>query len=235
MKLQNKVIAITGASDGIGREIALRLAQEGTNLALIARSAEKLDETKKKAEDLGAKSVRTYVCDLRRTEDLEHTAKAVVLDFGRTDILINDAGVWQKLNPLENIEPDTIDEVIGTNLSALIHATRFFLPHLKEQKEAAIVNVVSKSGLVAQKGQSVYTASKYGVRGFTEVLREDLKGSGVRVAGVYQSGTDTKMFEKTGEAFATDTFTKAADLADVVAYMLSRPERIWLNEVCIDH
>jgi NADP-dependent 3-hydroxy acid dehydrogenase YdfG len=88
---------------------------------------------------------------------------------------------------------------------------------------------------VAQAGQSVYTASKYGVRGFTEVLKVDLKDTNVKVAGVYQSGTNTNMFKKAGDDFSTDNFTNPADLADLIAYILSRPEKIWLHDVQIDH
>jgi len=149
--------------------------------------------------------------------------------------LINDAGVWQKMMPLEDIKPETIDDIIGINLTAFIHITRLFMPVLKSREEAAIINVISKSGIVAQEGQSVYMASKYGVRGFTDVLRADLKDTNVRVAGVYQSGTNTKMFTKTGEDFSTEKFTDPADLADVVAYMLLLPKKIWLPEVRVEY
>ena len=109
------------------------------------------------------------------------------------------------------------------------------MPELKNRKESAIINVSSKSGVVPQAGQSVYTASKYGVRGFTEVLKADLKGTNVRVAGIYQSGTNTKMFEKTGEDFPIQKFTDPADLAAVIVYMLSMPERIWLHDVRVEY
>jgi short-subunit dehydrogenase len=235
MKLENKTVIITGASDGIGKQIALRLAKEKCNLALIGRDEGRLKETKKESEEQGATNVKTYPCDIRKTDKLETTIKSIISDFEAVDILINNAGVWQKLMPLEEIKKETVDEVIETNLSALIHTTRLLLPSLKERKESAIINVVSKSGVTAQKGQSIYTASKYGTRGFTEVLKADLKESNVRVAGVYQSGTNTKMFEKTGETFSTEKLTDPTDLADVVAYMLSRPEKIWLHDVRVEY
>lgn len=88
--------------------------------------------------------------------------------------------------PVDQVSESFIDEVIQTNLLGLIHTTRFVLPHLRANHQGAIINIVSKSGLVAQAGQSVYTASKYGVHGFTEVLKLDLKGTAIKVAGVYQ-------------------------------------------------
>lgn len=96
---------------------------------------------------------------------------------------------------LDDIPAEKIDTIISTNLASVIHLTHQILPILRQQDEGVILNIVSQSGVVAQAGQSVYTATKYGVRGFTDVLKTDLKESNVRVAGVYQSGTRTKMFE----------------------------------------
>jgi NADP-dependent 3-hydroxy acid dehydrogenase YdfG len=136
--------------------------------------------------------------------------------------------------PIDKIEESIVDDVIATNLSALIHTTRLLLPTLRTRDEAAIINVISKSWITAQEGQSVYTASKYGVHGFTEVLKTDLKNTNIKVAGVYQSGTNTKMFEKAWEGFSTENFTNPSDLADVIAYMLSRPDKIRLHDVRIE-
>ena len=234
MKLKNKIIVITGASDGIGKQIALRLAKESSKLALIARDEKRLVEVSKEAKKLGAIDVKIYACDIRQTDKLEITIKSIISDFGSIDILINNAGIWQKLMPVDKISKEVVDDVIETNLLALIHITRLLLPTLRTRDEAAIINVTSKSGVVAQEGQSVYTASKYGVRGFTEVLKIDLKDTNVKVAGVYQSGTNTRMFEKAGENFPTKKFTNPSDLADVIAYMLTRPDKIWLHDVRVE-
>ena len=234
MKLKNKIIVITGASDGIGKQIAFRLAKEGGKLALIARDEKRLAEVGKEAVKLGAVDVKIYVCDICQTDNLEIVIKSIISDFGTVDILINNAGIWQKLMPVDEISREVVDDVIETNLLSLIHTTRLLLPTLRLRDESAIINIISKSGVVAQEGQSVYTASKYGVRGFTEVLKADLKDTNIKVAGVYQSGTDTKMFEKTGENFPTDKFTNPSDLADVIAFMLTRPDNIWLHNVYIE-
>ena len=97
MKLKDKVVVITGASDGIGRQIALRLAKECTKLALIARNEERLRNTVDEATSFGASEAKFYSCDLRNTEKLESVANKIISDFGHVDILINNAGVWQKL------------------------------------------------------------------------------------------------------------------------------------------
>ncbi len=174
---------------------------------------------------------RAYAFDLTDSEALDTTAKAILTDFGGADVLINNAGIWHKAGPLDTIEPDMLVATVQTNLTALMQLTRHMLPSLRARDEAAILNVASKSGVVAQAGQSVYTATKYGVRGFTDVLKLEEKDNGARVAGLYQSGTNTQMFAKAGEDMPNRIFTEPDDLADVVVFMLSRPPKIWMHEV----
>ncbi len=233
MNIQHKTIVITGASDGIGKSIAYRLAKENTRLVLIARNTEKLQQVAKKTTQLGADTVEMYSCDISNTPTLTDMAKTITKDFQSIDVLINNAGIWQKQMPLDELSVQTIDDVINTNLSAVIHLTRLLLPQLRQADEAAIINVISKSGVLAQAGQSVYTASKYGVRGFTDVLKEDLKNTPIKVAGIYQSGTKTQMFAKADESVNTDNLTDPDDLANVVAFMLQQPKNIWLHDVRI--
>lgn len=235
MTLRNKVVVVTGASDGIGREVALRLAKENVKLALVARNKEKLDDTVKKVSDNGSPNAIAYTCDLLDNRQIDETVKKIITHFKEVDALVNIAGVWQKMNYLENISDEEIDKVISTNLSALIHITRHMLPHLKEQKEAAIINLSSRSGVQALPGQTIYCASKWGVRGFTEVLKEDLKDTTVRVAGIYPAGIRTRILEKAGDPIATHEFTDPKDIAEVVVFMLSRPPKIWLHEVRITY
>lgn len=233
MTLENKNIIITGASDGIGKQIAIKLSCEKPNLFLLGRSTKKLDETKNKCREKGSNTVKIFPFDL--TDNLALDNFVTEINQEEVDILINCAGIWQKRDETENISDNEIIKIINTNLTSQILLTKKILPNLKKQEEAAIINIVSKSGIVAQKGQSVYSASKWGMRGFTDVLRTDLKETKIRVGAVYQSGTNTKMFEKTGEDMPIEKFTDPADLADTVLFMLSRPEKIWLNEVHVNY
>jgi len=236
MKIQNKTIIITGSSDGIGKAIALRLGKEKANIALVARNEKKLREVEKEALKLGANKIQTYPCDIRNEESIKNTVNLIKSDFGEIDVLINNAGVWQKLMQADEISTEITQAVLETNLHGTINMTQMVLPHLRSNSdETAIINISSKSGTTAQAGQAVYTASKYGVRGFTEVLHEDLKGSSIRVAGIYQAGTNTEMFSKTNENFPVEKFTDPNDLADVVRYMLSLPEKIWLHDVRVEY
>lgn len=231
MNLKGKVVVVTGSSDGIGKAVALRLAKDEVKLVLIARNEEKLAAVREQALTLWAASVNAYACDMSDTHLLESTVETIISDLWEVDVLVNNAGIWQKSMQLDQIESSTIDDVIEINLTALIRSTRLFLPMLRTREQAAIINVSSKAWVVPQGGFSVYSATKYGVRGFTEVLKEDLKDTSIRVAWLYQSGTNTNMFAKVDEDFPVEKFTDPADLADVVGYMLWLPPKIWLHDV----
>lgn len=226
MKLANKVALVTGASEGIGKAIAKSFAAEGAKVIAISRGIESVNLPK----DLVVKK-----CDVSNPDDVRQLVEFIETEFRQLDIVVNNAGIWQKMSGLESIKDETIEAVIDTNLKGVIYTTKYCLPLLSKSPEAALVNVVSKSGVVAQEGQSVYTASKYGVRGFTDVLREDLKESNIRILAVYQAGTNTEMFAKTGENFPTDKFTQPEDLAATIVGAVGAPEKFWVNELHINY
>ncbi len=221
-----KKVLITGASDGIGRSIAIKLAKDGYSLVICGRDEDKLNKV---ASECG-NNVQVLAFDINDSE----ARKTAIESVQDVDILINNAGIWHKVGDLETLTDENVAEVISTNLTSQILLTKQLLPGMKDREGSAILNVISKSGIAAQQGQTVYTASKYGMRGFTDVLREDTKENAVRIGAVYQSGTNTKMFEKAGEDFPVETFTEPDDLADVVAFILSRPKKLWINEVRVE-
>lgn len=236
MDLKNKIAVVTGASDGLGREVCLKLAKEGVSLALIARDEERLGEVKNKCLELGSPKVEGYPCDISNNEKVKETINKILVDFNSVDILLNIAGIWQELNLLENIPDEVIDSVIDIDLKGMIYTTKPLLKYFKEEdKEAVILNVSSRSGVTAQEGQNIYTAAKWGVTGFSESLKADLKDSKIKVATIFQGGTNTKMFEKTGERFNQTKFINPEDLADVIVFMLSRPPQIWLHDVRVEY
>lgn len=236
MDLKGKVAVVTGASDGIGKQVALKLAAEGVSLALIGRNEDRLAEVKNKCLELGSSKVEGYVCDISDRASVKENINKILVDFDSVDILLNIAGIWQKLNLLQDIPDEEIDSVIDVDLKGMIYVTKLLLKHFKEaDNEAIILNISSRSGVTAQDGQSIYTAAKWGVTGFTEVLKADLKETKIRVATVFQGGTNTEMFRKTGEGFKQDKFIKPEDLADVIVFMLSRPPQIWLHDVRVEY
>jgi short-subunit dehydrogenase len=238
MELKNKKILITGASDGIGKATALRLAKENTYLILLGRDKEKLEQIKEECIKQGALETTTYAFDLADADDLETKAEKIKKQHKDINVLLNIAGIWQKTGELDTLTHTQIDYILNTNLNGLIKLTNTLLPNLRVQHEAAIINISSRSGYSAQSGQSVYTASKYGVKGFTEVLYQDLKDTNVRVAGVYQGGTNTQMFNKAGDIKTEEklkTFIPTEELAEVIIFMLTRGNNCWLPEIKVEN
>lgn len=168
-----KTILITGASDGIGKHIAIKLSDQTNKLILFGRNAKRLKEVKSQCEANGS-LVEIYSFDLTNFDDLNKITQAI-LENNKIDILINNAGVWHKVGDLTSISEQKIAEVINLNLTSHILLTKLLLKQMRSRQDAAIINIISRSGIVAQAGQSVYTASKYGMKGFTDVLREDTK------------------------------------------------------------
>lgn len=226
MKITDKVALVTGASEGIGKAIVAHLVSENVKVVAVSRSIE---------EHPYLEGVTTKNCDISKLEDVKKLTEFISKEFGQLDIVINNAGVWQKMSDLEEVDEKTIDAVLDTNLKGTIYVTKYSLPLLRKAPEAALVNIVSKSGVVAQAGQSVYTASKFGLKGFTDVLREDLKESNIHILGVYQSGTNTEMFAKTGEEFSTEKFTQPEDLAATIVGAIAAPEKFWVNELHVNY
>jgi NAD(P)-dependent dehydrogenase (short-subunit alcohol dehydrogenase family) len=234
MDLTNKRILVTGGSDGIGKHICLKLAATGARLAILGRNAERLEAVAQACKEAGAPEALPLTCDLQDPAAISAVTAEVLETFGGLDIVINNAGIWHKAGPLDTIAPEMLQATVQTNLTGLMQMTQALLPALRENDESIVLNVVSKSGVVAQAGQSVYTATKYGVRGFTEVLKADEAETGVRVGGLYQSGTNTEMFAKAGEDVPNHIFTEPDDLADVVVFVLSRPPKLWIHDIRIE-
>lgn len=226
MNITEKIALVTGAREGIGRAIALQLADKGARVIAISRDI--------KDGEFNRHNITEKQCDITSLSQIGSLFEWLDNTFGGLDILINNAGIWQKVNQLDAIPPEVIEKVIATDLTGTIMLTRAALPFLRRSAAAAIINVVSKSGVVAQEGQSVYTAAKYGLRGFTEVLRVDLRATNIHIMAVYQSGTDTNMFRKAGDDFPTNSFTDPTDLANSIVSNLAGPDKFWVKELHVD-
>ncbi|WP_085309141.1 SDR family NAD(P)-dependent oxidoreductase [Planktotalea arctica] len=152
MKLEGKRIVVTGGSDGIGRHICLKLAEQGCHLAILGRDKARLGTAAEEASGLGATSARSYCVDFMDSAGIASAAALIIADLGGVDILINNAGIWHKAGPLDSISDEMLHCTVQTNLTAAMQLTQKLLPSLRAQGEAAIVNVVSKSGVLAQAG-----------------------------------------------------------------------------------
>lgn len=171
--LADKVVVITGAGSGIGRALALNLAEKGALLALSDVNEEGLAETVVLAEKAGAKEVRSDRLDVADRAAFEAYAAAVAAHFGRVNVVVNNAGV-ALAGDFVDLDMKDIDWITGINFWGVVHGSKFFLPHLIESGDGHLVNISSLFGLIAMPGQSMYNASKFAVRGMTEAIREEM-------------------------------------------------------------
>ncbi len=187
--LRDGVAVVTGAGSGIGRGLAQRLAAAGSAVALADVDEAGLMET---AASLSGKraAATTHVVDVADEAAVRSFAEDVVARHGRVTLLVNNAGV-ALYGTFEEISLDDLRWLMGVNLWGTIYGVKYFLPILKQQPRAHIVNLSSVFGLVAPTGQSAYAASKFAVRGFTEALRHELEGTPVFVSCVHPAGVKT--------------------------------------------
>jgi NAD(P)-dependent dehydrogenase (short-subunit alcohol dehydrogenase family) len=169
----DKVVAITGAGSGIGRALALNLARQGAVLALSDVDDRGLAETVDRARSAGVREVRSDHLDVADRAAFAAYAAAVAEQFGRVNVVINNAGV-ALTGDLVDLTYEDMDWIMGINFWGVVHGTKEFLPHLIASGEGHLVNISSLFGLVSVPGQSMYNAAKYAVRGFSEAVREEM-------------------------------------------------------------
>ncbi|QAY68433.1 SDR family NAD(P)-dependent oxidoreductase [Paenibacillus protaetiae] len=191
MLVKNKIVLISGASSGIGALTAQRLAARGAVPVLTGRSKQKLEQAA--AAITGEKAV--YTMDVTDMAQVEQTVQAVAARYGRIDILLNNAGFGYFESFME-ASTQSFEDMMNTNYMGMVRLTKLVLPYMLEQKGGQIVNVASMAGKLATPKSTAYSASKHAVLGFTNALRMELKGSGVKVASVNPGPIDTPFFEQ---------------------------------------
>ncbi|MGB0523025.1 MAG: SDR family NAD(P)-dependent oxidoreductase [Flammeovirgaceae bacterium] len=190
--LDGKVAVVTGAASGIGRELAIQLAQKGAILVITDFNAAQLAETLKAVQAIQPSS-QSYVFDVSDKRAFQQFAQEAITTFKHIDIVINNAGVALGKYTVEQVSYDDFEWIVGINLWGMIYGTKEFLTHLKSRPEAYIVNVSSLFGLIGVKYQAAYCTTKFAIRGFTESLRQELAHTNVRVLAVHPGGIKTNI------------------------------------------
>lgn len=213
-KLHNSVAVITGAASGIGAALAAELAQRGCHLALADRDDQGLQALVRRLLSTATNAqihISTHLLDVTDRTAIAAFPDAVVGRHGSVNLLFNNAGIASMGTFIEQSE-DEFDAVLNVNLWGVIRMTRAFLPLLKREQEAHIVNLSSVFGLVAPAGQAAYATSKFGVRGFSEALRHELANTGVRVMAVHPGGIRTAIAANARPAAVLDPAFKAQQI-----------------------
>ncbi len=190
--LEDKVVVITGAGSGIGRQLALNAAGRGALLAISDWDAGGLAETVDLLKSAGVRELRSDRVDVSDRAAVAEWAAAVAEQFGRVNMVINNAGVTVT-GDFEEMSYEDFDWIVGVNLMGVVNGTKEFLPHLIASGDGHVINLSSLFGLISMPGQTAYNATKYAVRGFTEALREEMLVSGheVGVTCVHPGGIKT--------------------------------------------
>jgi short-subunit dehydrogenase len=192
MKLSSNMVAVvTGAAGGIGRATAEALARRGCDLALVDIDEAALREAGDTIKRTGRR-VSIHVVDVADAEAMERLPDAVVKQRGGLHLLVNNAGVSLS-GPLESYALDDLRWIVGVNLWGVVHGCKLFLPHLRQQSRAHIVNICSDFGLLGFPTKTAYCTTKFAIRGFTESLRAELYGTNVGVTSVYPGPVDTAL------------------------------------------
>ncbi len=237
--LSGKVVAVTGASSGIGQATALACAAAGASVALAARRTDRIAAV---AEEISAQGGRAIA--VTTDVSVESEARAFVQtahdDLGRLDVLVNNAGVML-LGPIEDAPTDEWRRMIDANVYGVLYCTHAALPLMRAQGSGHIVNVSSVAGRVARAGSGVYNLTKFGIGAFSESLRQEGVGIGVRVTTIEPGAVATELpshlrpevLEQMGKRFAGVQPLQAEDIANAILYAIGQPENVSVNEVLV--
>ena len=228
--LQGKVALITGASQGIGLAIAHGLARQRCRLVLTGRTLAPLEKAGRELKRGGLR-VLAKACDVRDLESVQSLAASVRKQFGRVDLLINNAGISHATVPIPKLTFELWREVIDTNLNGTFLVTREILPLMR--KGSAIVNNLSIAAVRVFPGMSAYNASKHGALALTNTLREEQRANGIRVIALLPGATDTRIWETFWPEAPRAKMMKPETVAQALINVLALPENATVEELMI--
>ena len=243
IELKGKVVLVTGASSGFGMDAARLFAYEGCSVVLAARRIDRLQELAASIQAQGGEAFAVPV-DVADREEIEIMVDTVLDIYGRVDILFNNAG-FGRLAWLENMSAERdIEMQIAVNLLGVIQVSHAVLPGMLKRRSGHIINMSSVAGWIAPPTYAVYSASKYGVRGFTDALRREVQPFGVEVSGIYPGPAQTEFGQHTGDhPMRTSPLRRyfhsmtSEEVAERVIELAKRPRRAvilpWYYKVAI--
>jgi NADP-dependent 3-hydroxy acid dehydrogenase YdfG len=244
-RLDGTVALVTGASSGIGEATAVALAAQGAAVAVAARRKDRLDELVSRISDDGGTAL-AIEADVTSQDQAKGAVERTVSELGRLDTLVNNAGVML-LGPIVDAPTEEWDRMIALNLQGLLYCSHAAIPHLLRAAQdsprgvADLINISSVAGRVARMGSGVYNLTKWGVGAFSESLRQEVTRRGVRVSLVEPGAVDTELTDHlrpeiqqtTRKRFEGVEKLEAADIAEAIEYIVTRPRRVAVNELLI--
>ena len=219
--LKDKVVLITGASSGFGEDAARLFAKEGCKVVLAARRLEKLQSLAGEIQEAGGEALAVPV-DVNNPAEIAVMVETTLDLYGQIDILFNNAG-FGSLNWFEELQPERqIETVVRVNLIGTMLVTRAVLPHMLERGTGHVINMSSVAGLIAPPLLTAYSASKFGVRSFTDALRREVAPFGIRVSGIYPGPATTEFGQQLDRTSARERINNIIDVRMTSEYVASR-------------
>jgi NADP-dependent 3-hydroxy acid dehydrogenase YdfG len=235
--IKNKVVLITGGSTGIGAEVARTLAAKGAKVAIAARREDKLDAVRTEIAAQGG-DIRAYVMDVTDKHQVKAVVETVVQDFGRLDVIINNAGIMP-IRPMSEVNTDEWDAMIDVNIKGTLYGIAAALPLFLAQESGHIINLSSVAGIkVFAPGGTVYSGTKFAVSAISEGLRMEV-GSAVRVTSIEPGAVESDLkLGTTGTARDTvhgfyEQAIPASSVARAIAFAIEQPDDVDINAIVI--
>ena len=211
---------VTGASRGIGKTIALQLAEDGYDVALVGRDVKSLEAVAAEVAALGVRA-SAIAADLTRTESASEIVEKTVQEFGGLDLLVNCAGLSHK-GSFTTVTPEEWDRVFAVNARAPFFICQAALPYLKESQKPIVINIASVVGFKGYIDQSVYASSKHALTGFTKVFAKEVQPFGIRVHLISPGGVATEMVKKMRPDIQPDELIQPEEIAEIVHFLVTR-------------
>jgi NADP-dependent 3-hydroxy acid dehydrogenase YdfG len=231
VSIKNKTVLITGGSKGIGRALALLLAEKGVNLSLVARSEIELMSLKAEIEVIGTK-VEIFIGSVADENFVKETIATTINSFGKIDALINNAGfgIFQQATEISTADWDSIYD---TNVKGTFLFCRESIPYMKAAGGGHIINIASDVAKRVFDGGSLYCSSKYAQDAFSMALRKEVRKDAIKVSVVYSGLVDTYFHNRVeGDPHQSEYLT-AQNMADVISYILEAPKHVVIDELMI--
>ena len=229
--LRGRRVLITGASRGLGRALAEVFAKEGSSLMLVARRGYLLEELRDELINRYSVGCEVHAGDL--TDEKEMNDLCGIAAAGEIDILVNNAGLLS-MDRLEDAAPERIRAAVELNLTAPILLTRAVIPGFRDRRSGTIVNINSVGGKTPAALHTVYTATKFGLRGFAEALKAETLGTGIRILNVYPGKMKTDLFIADGKDLDNSTFMPPEEIAGYVVSLLKMDRTCSPSELVIE-
>jgi NAD(P)-dependent dehydrogenase (short-subunit alcohol dehydrogenase family) len=231
LRLAGQVVIVTGAGRGIGRAIAGAFAREGAAVVLAARSVPELDRVAREIEQAGGRAL-VVPTDARQEASVEALVRRALAEWRQVDVLVNAAGV-ATFAPVTDSKLDDWDQTLAVNLRGAVLCCRAVLPAMIGRHRGTIISVGSVVTSRSLAGSAAYTASKYGLLGFSRVLAEEMRAHGVRVGVLSAGATDTPLWDTMPGAPARDRMLRADQVAEAALLMASLGPNATLEEVTL--